>query len=267
MLPDCHMHTPLCQHAVGAPSAYKAAARRRGISAITFTDHMPSPDGYDPSCRMTMAEWPSYRQLIHEQQTATAPQVFWGVEADYYEGAERFLRPWLAEQDLDLVIGSVHSLEGWSFDATTERQTWEQVDVSAVWRAYFETLGRFAELGLVDLIGHLDLPKKFGYRPSESVIAELAQPALDRIAAAGLAIEINTSGLRRPVREIYPSAQLLTLARARDIPICFGSDAHRPSEVGANFSEALQLARACGYTQAARFIARARGFYPLPESI
>jgi histidinol-phosphatase (PHP family) len=120
--------------------------------------------------------------------------------------------------------------------------------VTATWRKYFKLVERLAESRLFDSVGHLDLPKKFGYRPSDNDLKEMVQPALDRIAQAGMGIELNTSGLRKPVREIYPSALVLSLAHDRDIPICFGSDAHRPEEVGAGFPEALSLARDAGYT-------------------
>jgi len=110
----------------------------------------------------------------------------------------------------------------------------------------------------------LDLPKKFGHRPSDRDLKEMAQPALDRIAAAGMALEINSSGLRKPVHEIYPSALLLSLAKERDIPICFGSDAHRPEEVGWQFDAALALARSVGYTHAMQFRRRQQISYALP---
>jgi len=87
---------------------------------------------------------------------------------------------------------------------------------------------------------------------------------LDRIAAANMGVEINTSGLRRPVREIYPSALLLELAHEREIPICFGSDAHTPREVGYAFDQALKLAKEAGYTECLRFEGRQGRQIPLP---
>jgi histidinol-phosphatase (PHP family) len=37
------------------------------------------------------------------------------------------------------------------------------------------------------------------------------------------------------------------------VPVCFGSDAHKPEEVGMNFPEAISLAREAGYTEFCRF--------------
>jgi histidinol-phosphatase (PHP family) len=263
MVPDYHIHTPLCRHAEGSLADFKAAALRQAIPEIAFTDHIPNPDGYDPPNRMALAEWPQYRSQVVAQQAAEPPRVLFGAEIDYYPGCEPALRRQLDGEPLDLVIGSVHMIGKWIFDDPGERHIWETADVAGAWRAYFKLLAQFAETRLMDVIGHLDLPKKFGYRPPDRVVKEMAQPALDRIAAAGLAIEINTAGLRKPVGEIYPAAFLLALAREREIPICFGSDAHRPEEVGDHFAAALQLAREAGYDRAVRFAGRRKIVYAL----
>jgi histidinol-phosphatase (PHP family) len=70
------------------------------------------------------------------------------------------------------------------------------------------------------------------------------------------AIELNTAGLRKDCREIYPSQEILRLAFARGVPITFGSDAHAPPEVGLGFSDATELAQRVGYRQSCRFQAR-----------
>ena len=212
---------------------------------------------------------------------AGKPVVLFGVEADYYDGCERFLQDWLPHQEFDLVLGSVHYIANWGFDNPDERHVWDSVDVTNTWATYFNLIGkladsrltgrrladgRLADGRLADVVGHLDLPKKFGYRPSDRDLREMAQPVLDRIAAAGMAIEINSSGLRRPVHEIYPSALLLSLAKERDIPICFGSDAHRPEEVGWQFDASLALARSAGYTHAVQYRRRQCRPYALPTT-
>jgi len=121
-----------------------------------------------------------------------------------------------------------------------------------------------ADTRLYDAVGHLDLPKKFGFRPKDRDVKEMAQPALDRVAAAGMAIELNTSGLRRPVKEIYPSPLVLSLAFERGIPVLFGSDAHTPADAGYAFDQALLLAREIGYTHRLQFRKRIRERVPLP---
>ena len=275
MLADYHIHTELCQHAEGKASAFRARAVELGLPEICFTDHVPNPDGYDPVNRMRLDQFPLYRTMVADLARASQSAVLFGIEADYYNGCERFLQDWLPRQEFDMVIGSVHYIDNWGFDNPDERHVWDSVDVTNTWAAYFNLIGKLADSRLTnsrltdsrlaDVVGHLDLPKKFGYRPSDQDLKEMAQPALDRVAAAGMAIEINSSGLRRPVHEIYPSALLLSLAKARDIPICFGSDAHRPEEIGWQFDASLALARSAGYTHAMHYRHRRPLPYALPN--
>ena len=99
------------------------------------------------------------------------------------------------------------------------------------------------------------MPKKFGHRPTED-----CTPLYERFLAAAkkhnCAIELNTAGLRKDCKEIYPSHQILALAHQHGVSITFGSDAHAPEEVGLNFAEAIQLARSVGYRQCRRLASR-----------
>ncbi|MDD2709537.1 MAG: PHP-associated domain-containing protein [Verrucomicrobiae bacterium] len=104
--------------------------------------------------------------------------------------------------------------------------------------------------------------KKFGTIPREDC-RPLFREALAVAAKMGVAVEINTAGLRKPVKEIYPSAAFLRIARELGVPISFGSDAHAPAEVGSGFREAVDLARACGYREYARFEKRRRTLWSL----
>ena len=109
-----------------------------------------------------------------------------------------------------------------------------------------------AETGFFEIIGHVDLPKKFGHRPPQDCLA-LYENFLNAAKKHNCAIELNTAGLRKDCREIYPSRRILELAFKKGVPITFGSDAHAPEEVGMNFAEAIQLARGVGYRESCRF--------------
>jgi len=267
MLPDYHLHTILCKHAEGDVAEYSASARMLEMPEICFTDHAPSPDGYDAGYRMDITQMNTYRTMVTRLQNDEAPKVLLGIEADYYNGCEIFLREWLPAQNFDFILGSVHYIEDWGFDNPEKRHIWDSVDVTNTWRRYFELVGKLADSGLFDALSHLDLPKKFGYRPSDKDLKEMAQPALDRIAKAGMGIELNTSGLNKPVHEIYPSPLIVSMAFEREIPICFGSDAHRPEDVGSRFDLALKLALEMGYSHYFKVDKRKKIPIPLPETL
>ncbi len=264
MVPDYHMHTVLCKHASGSVRDYHAAAAEKSIPEICFTDHAPNPDGVGDDVCMAMGQFPEYVQMVGSLQNVSAPEVLLGIEADYYAGCEKHLSHWLLLHELDYVLGSIHFVDNWAFDHPRALPRWEREDVTQVWRRYFALVADMVDTGLFDAVGHIDLAKKFGHRPKDDDLREIVRPVLDKIVAAEMAIEINTSGLRRPVKEIYPSPLLLSLAREREIPVVFGSDAHGPEEVGADFDQALLLARECGYTEYVRFKSRNASRCTLP---
>ncbi|MEI7436024.1 MAG: histidinol-phosphatase HisJ family protein [bacterium] len=266
-LPDYHTHSRLCHHAEGTLAEYRAVAARRGLPALAVTDHTPNPVGYDSENRMGLSDYPCYQEMLRQLQDGHAPEVLCGIEADYHEGCEAYLPAWLSQQPFDVVLGSVHHIHDWGFDNPERRGDWARVDVQVVWREYFALVTRMAATGWFNIVGHLDLPKKFGHRLRDDLLREIAAPALDAVARAGMAIEINTSGLRKPVAEMYPSPLLLGMAYERGIAISFGSDAHRPEDVGADFGKALALARAAGYAEHATYRARRCTRMPLPAAI
>jgi len=264
MISDYHMHTVLCKHADGTVQEYAETAVRKGLLEICFTDHCPTPGNYDLTNRMLLSQFPEYTQMVRSVQASAKIPILYGIEADYYPDCEEFLCDWLPEQGFDFVLGSVHYIKDWAFDDPRMISIWRSANVEQAWREYFKLVAELAKTGMYDSLAHPDLPKKFGYRPSDAVVSEIVQPALDAIAEAGMCIEINSSGLRKKVNEIYPSPTMLALARQRNIPITFGSDSHSPEEVGSSFDLSLKLAKDAGYTQFARFRNRQRTMHPLP---
>ncbi len=265
--PDYHTHSSLCHHATGKPIDYLHAAVEKGLPAIAFTDHCPAPDGFNPEHRMQMEEFEIYREWVLQAERENSCEVLFGVEADYYRGCVEYLEPFLASQPLDIVLGSVHYLDYWKFDNFDEMRAWEDTHTEEVWVQYFTLLGELVDTGLYDVIGHFDLPKKYGKRPPLERIREYALPVLDKIAHQDMAIEINISGLYHVAHEMYPSPNILRWAQERGISITFGSDAHTPEHVGSDFEDAVRLAREAGYSESAHFKHRQKTHHPLPRML
>ena len=153
----------------------------------------------------------------------------------------------------DYLIGSVHYLGGkWSFDHPDHRSSWSGRDVDAAWAEYFELLRQSAALGVFDIIGHCDLIKVFGDRPSCDCSA-IWRPFLEEVKRQDIAIEINTNGLNKPCGEIFPALALLEMAAEIGVGLTFGSDAHSPGRVGEQFDQAIALAKRSGFTHHRRF--------------
>lgn len=262
---DYHMHTPLCRHATGEPSDYARHALHIGLTEIGFSDHSPmARDDFD-DWRMRNDQLDEYVEQVRKaQRDFPALTVRLALEVDYLPGHEDWIRDLAARYAWDYLIGSVHYVtDSWDVDSPFKRQEWTKRDVFEVWSEYFRRLTLAAESGLFDIIGHADLPKKFGHRPEQDC-TPLFTAFLDATRRSNCAIELNTAGLRKDCREIYPSPEFLRLALDRGVPITFGSDAHATEEVGMNLADAVVLARTVGYRTACRFVRRQRSLVPLP---
>lgn len=259
--PDYHTHNRRCQHARGTVADYVRQAEAAGVAEIACTDHLPVDDRFGVETRMPVADFPDYVEEVRAAAASAAIPVRLGIEADYYRGCEPHLARVLDQYPFDVVLGSVHFRDYFSTDPAA-RGVADRDRPDEAWTDYFRMIGELAGTGLVDIIGHLDLPKRFGMPTGPDRIGDAARRALDAIANAGMAIEINTSGAIHAVKEFYPSLTLLTWARERDIPITFGSDAHDPERVGDGFAAAVATARDAGYTASAWFDRRERNVLP-----
>jgi histidinol-phosphatase (PHP family) len=145
----------------------------------------------------------------------------------------------------------------------THMSHWKNHDPFEVWSIYFERLAQAAESGLFEIIGHADLPKKFKIYPAQDC-TPLYERFLDRAAKTNVAVELNTAGLRKDCREIYPCRDLCWKGRrAGTFPSPSGPTPTRRQEVGSDFAAAVDLARSVGYTHWRRFTARKFAETPL----
>lgn len=260
---DSHMHTPLCKHASGTPAQYLQAAQKAGLKGMVMTDHSPMPAWFDADFRMGLEELPFYHTMLEKVRAESGDfYVGIGLEADFHPGTEPYLRKLISAYPYDYIIGSVHYLGAWPFDNPNFATEFDQRDLRGVYREYFKLVAQAAQSGLFHSIGHLDLPKKFGHIPAEGYL-DLAQEALQAMAAEGLALDVNTAGWRKPVGEIYPSPALLARAHQLGIPVVLGSDAHQPGEVGYRFPDAVDVLEAVGYREAWVFRAGKPQIYSL----
>ena len=133
-----------------------------------------------------------------------------GIEADYVAGREDRIAAFLEAREWDYVIGSVHFVRDAAVDL--EGPEWEHVwgrgePARPVWQRYFETLAEAARSGLYDIMAHPDLVKVWGAaRPApERDPRHYYEPAVEAMLDAGVAMEVSTAGLRKPVGELYPA--------------------------------------------------------------
>jgi len=265
MVADYHTHTALCKHGEGSVMDYVRRGVVVGLDEIGCSEHIPLPHDFDLVHRMRLDQFSReyMPQVLDARERANSQiKIRFGIEAEYYAGTEEWVRGFIAEHDFDYVIGAVHFLGQWGFDDPVFVHRYEERDIDRIYEEFFETVKRSASSGLFDIIAHCDLVKKFGHRPGKDFTDQI-RDMLEIVKKHDLCIEVNTSGLRKPVKEIYPSEHILSVARDLRLPMTLGSDAHSPEDVGRDFNAAVDLIERYGGGKLAVFEKRERRLVPI----
>jgi histidinol-phosphatase (PHP family) len=248
---------------------YREAAAAAGIEELGAAEHVH---------RFTQAldlwRHPFWEEQAHDDLDAYCEFVRGaglklGIECDFVPGAEDRTANLLGARDFDYVVGSVHFVgeaaidhEGWD--------VWEgRGDADEVWRRYFAALAECAGAGLFDILAHPDLVKVWGRgRPlPERDPRHYYEPAVEAIAASGIAVEVSTAGLRKPVSELYPSPAFAEMCVEAGASFALSSDAHLPAHVGYGYDRALEFLAELGVEEICVFERRETSLAPLPARV
>jgi len=249
---DLHNHTPLCNHATNTPRATVLKAIKEGIDIYGFSDHAPMD--YDREYRMSFEQMSEYEKEILELKDEFKEQIDirLAYEVDFIQGLvdSRVLRA-----NVDYLIGSVHFLDGWGFDNPEYIKVYKNRDIDKIWQEYFDAIEAMVNSGYFQIVGHIDLMKVFNYLPKKD-IKLIAKDAISAIKKSGMSVEINSAGWRKPVKEGYPSKEILQICYEKDIPITFSSDAHKIEDIGFAYEKSVALAKEVGYSKCVSYINR-----------
>src|SRR5436190_766103 len=227
-------------------------AARHGVTELAITEHSSRfiqindlvagwwDDDPNPQRREEMSScWADELGVDLDQyvETAWAAEaaglpVRIGMEVDFYPGRMDAVATLLAGYPFDVLLGSVHWIGAWLFDAVdwaAAQQEWVSRGVDGVWDQYTSAVEELAATGAVDVLAHPDLAKVAGHRPPapEEFYDRIAQTA----ASCGLAAELNSAGWRKPCAEAYPAPSLLGRFHTRGVPITTASDGHHTADV------------------------------------
>lgn len=290
---DSHLH--LYPHRKGDPlpppppdqyslehiEQYVEQAARRDVNELTFTEHLyrcvESVDAIgnvwerasDPMIRAntqrdlladrTMS-LERYIEVILAAKDAGLP-VLLGLEVDFFPDNIDAVLDLIKPHPWDVLIGSIHWIDGWWFDRMHSEFEWERLGPRLVYERYFAAMSEMAASGKVDVITHPDRVK-YLRKPFPAEQIDLYATLLAAARQTNVAIEINTGGLRHPVHEIYPSPTFIRMIRDAGLAITFASDAHAPDQAAWGLDLAREEAAEAGFTHRARFVSRERTLVP-----
>jgi histidinol-phosphatase (PHP family) len=277
VLTDYHLHlrpdeenTPPERYFTAANvERYREAAGEAGIAELGVSEHV-----YRFEQALSVWRHPFWVEQAQDDlgaycEFARGAGLRVGIECDFVPGAEDRTAGLLEAHDFDYVVGSVHFIgeravdhEGWD--------VWEgSGDPDDVWRRYFEQLAECARSGLFDVLAHPDLVKVWGRgRPTPQRDPRFYyEPAVEAIAESGIAVEVSTAGLRKPIGEIYPAPAFADMCVDAGAVFALSSDAHLPEQVGFAYEQALELFSGLGVEEICVFEQRQRRLEPLGAAV
>jgi histidinol-phosphatase (PHP family) len=283
MLTDYHLHlrtdnldASAAEHFTQANvRRYRAAASERGIAELGVSEHV-----YRFEQALDVWRHPFWETYAHDDLDEYCAFVRdhtdlrLGIEADFIPGAEGRMANLLDARHFDYVIGSVHFIRQGAVDMD-DYSVWDSGrSVEEIWLAYFQTIGEAARSGLFDILAHPDLVKYWGPTPAtdpthparrtpDGDLRRYYEPAIEGILESGIAVEVSTAGLRKPVGELYPAPAFLEMCVDAEVPVALSSDAHRPADVGADYERALETLERLGVRELCVFDRRVRRLEPI----
>jgi histidinol-phosphatase (PHP family) len=255
---DYHLHS-VYSDGRSIPEDYIAPAIAAGLSEIGFSEHLTLfRDPEDWNMKPVNID-PYIKHIENLRENTIELKVKTGLEVDFFPGKEHDIHSFLSSLPLDYIIGSVHYMGEKTVDNGPE--FYEGKSIDRLFEIYFEMVLSAVSSEIFDIIGHCDLIRIFGYKPTIDL-----EPYYRKLARTmrkhEITFEVNTNGRNRPLADFYPDRKFLYIFREEHVTVCVNSDAHMPMRVGQYFDEAYELLRYVGFTEMAVFDKRVRKMVP-----
>ena len=276
MKTDYHMHFEYGNYDFNWVEGFFEAAKKRGLAEIGISEHSHTFPEFeklyyddlildDSEVGAFQKVWlktnkfkhslKDYFEFMHALQKNHAVKI--GIEVCNFQNqsaVKKILDAW----NFDYIIGSVHFLWGWGYDASKIKAEWDNHDLREIYEQYTLEVEKLAASEIYDILGHPFNIRLFKYFPNFDVT-----PYLERVAVAmknsDMAVDVNTgTKYRYPVQEISPYADFMKIAAAYNLPITINSDAHQPEDCGRFCDDAIEYVKQFGYKKILRFNGRQR---------
>jgi len=226
---DMHVHTLYSNDANGSIEAYINYAQAIGVKTICFAEHVDNnPNdwglGYYDSAAF-FADFNKSKAEIHDIELLA------GIEFDSPHRYQKELSE-LSYLPYDCIIGSVHYCN-LSPDLFFPVLVKNGITAEDCYSAYWKEIMKCVTLGNFDVLGHIDIPKRY-YRSmiyDETALREIFHV----MHSNGIILEINTSSLRKGLSDTMPGNVILEIYCSEGGKyVTIGSDAHSVPELAAD---------------------------------
>lgn len=267
---DLHTHSKYSKHATGEVEDVVKSAIAKGVQVLCLTDHAPYM--VDSDNRILESELHDYVNEVRfiASRYSDKIKVFVGLEVDYHPDHENYIANLLQSVEVDYVIGAIHyvyidgeRINVWDIESLSSEEFTNN---------YFLYMKHMISSGFFDSIAHPDTIMRGGISPRE--FYERFLPLAQEMKSRGVSYEINCSSRSKPNYDpktksktigeaVYPNYELVATLVDQGLSFTVGSDAHKPSDVGNEIRENLELCMKIGMETITYYEARKPSILPI----
>ena len=239
---DSHTHTKYSFDSTSDIRENCEAAVAAGFSELVITDHYEcnfEKDGINEEydAESAYAEISAVKKEYEGRLTVT-----YGIELGQATQDIAKAEKLLGSYPFEFVLGSLHNLANVPDFYFIDYREMPESMFAKLWERYLAELDGIIEYGRFSAIAHITYPLRYPAVYGKRFDVSYTYPQIDalfrKMIAKDMALEVNTSGLRKPIGETSPDIELVKRYLGLGGKyITVGSDAHRTCDVGAGVKE------------------------------
>ena len=239
---DSHTHTKYSFDSSSDIRANCEAAIAAGLSELIITDHFECNFEKDGVFEEYEADKAYEEVTAVKKEYEGRLRVTYGVELGQATQDLPKAEKLLGSYPFEFVIGSLHNLDGVPDFYFINYKDMPDSMIARLWERYLDEIEAIIDYGRFNTLAHLTYPLRYMAVSGKRFDISFTYPRIDgifkKIIEKEIALEANTSGLRKPIGETAPDMTLVK--RYLDLGgkyITVGSDAHRTEDIGAGLKE------------------------------
>lgn len=256
---DLHIHSQISHDGKASIMENCQKALELGLEEIGFTEHL---DLYPSDPHFGLHNYEQYLEEIKEARKKFPKlKIRMAVEVTYLPKIRKEIQEYLSDKEYDYVLGAIHLVRNGDFTISEKegsKNYFAQNDPEKCYEEYFELTLEMVRSGLFDAVAHLDMLNRYGiefypdwkWTKNYGLIRRIYEGMLKR----GMALEINTSGLRQSPNRTYPDIELIRFYKElQGEIITIGSDAHNLENIGSGIEQTINMLKHLGFFRLTSF--------------
>lgn len=254
MILDFHIHANTSSDSKMSIEEIYNKALEKGIKNICITCHHEPSEAKNNEFKqsLTQEKIDLSRKEVERLRKDGKVNIYFGVEMSYTESEEEDIKEFLAKNEFDYVLGSIHYTKGLKLADGKSAEKAKAYNPEEVIEEYFRLLKKAIKTRLFDVIAHIDIYKKIIVADYARYVKEWEEVA-ELLSENNTGFEINTSYSAKVPGGTYPDLYAIKILAKKNNIITIGSDGHKPEEIGRAILDVEKLLKSLGIVKVYKF--------------